>query len=126
MVPRYNDLHDTAHSVGLQHITVSFNRFLAYFAEARARQYQRDSQANEDEETRSNVEATSLMIFIIDTYCIIIYKMAEPVRVSVVDVSGDTAEDTWPLLVEAVKAADFVAIDLELSGLGNRKALRAK
>ena len=70
--------------------------------------------------------ATSLMIFITDTYCIIIYKMAETVRVSVVDVSGDTAEDTWPLLVESVKAADFVAIDLELSGLGNRKSLRAK
>ena len=52
--------------------------------------------------------------------------MAETVRVSVEDVSGDTAEDTWPLLVEAVKAADFVAIDLVLSGLGNRKALRAK
>ena len=72
------------------------------------------------------MEATSLMIFISDTYCIIIYKMAETLRVSVVDVSGDTAEDTWPLLVEAVKASDFVAIDLELSGLGNRKALRSK
>ena len=74
------------------------------------------------------MEATSLMIFITDIYCIIIilYKMAETVRVSVVDVSGDTAEDTWPLLVESVKAADFVAIDLELSGLGNRKSLRAK
>ena len=46
--------------------------------------------------------------------------------ISVVDVNGDTAENTWPLLVESVKASDFVAIDLELSGLGNRKALRAK
>ena len=52
--------------------------------------------------------------------------MAETLRVAVVDVNGDTAEDTWPLLVEAVKAADFIAIDLEMSGLGNRKALRAK
>ena len=72
------------------------------------------------------MEATSLMIFISDTYCIIIYKMAETLRVSVVDVNGDSAESTWPLLVESVKAADFVAIDLVLSGLGNRKALRAK
>ena len=52
--------------------------------------------------------------------------MAETVRVSVADFNGDTAEDTWPLLVESVKAAYFIAIDLELSGLGNRKALRAK
>ena len=74
------------------------------------------------------MEATSLMIFITDTYCIIIiYKMAETkLRVSVVEVNGDTAENAWPLLVEAVKAADFIAIDLEPSGLGNRKALRAK
>ena len=48
------------------------------------------------------MEATSLIIFITNTYCIIIYKMAETVLVSVVDVSGDTAEDTWPILVEAV------------------------
>ena len=58
------------------------------------------------------MEATSLMIFISDTYCITIYKMAETLRVSVVDVNGDSAESTWPLLVESVKAADFVAIDL--------------
>lgn len=52
--------------------------------------------------------------------------MADTLRVTVVDVSGDTAENNWPLLVEAVKIADFIALDLELSGLGNRKALRAK
>ena len=53
--------------------------------------------------------------------------MAETkLRVSVVDVNSDTAENAWPLLVEAVKASDFVAINLELSGLGNTKALRAK
>ena len=97
-------------------------------AEARAREYQRDGQANEDEETGSNVESNQPndIHYRYDTYCIIIYKMAETLRVAVVDVNGDTAEDTWPLLVEAVKAADFIAIDLELSGLGNRKALRAK
>ena len=53
-------------------------------------------------------------------------KMADPLRVTVMDVSGDTAKDNWPRLVTAVKAADFIALDLELSGLGNRKALRAK
>ena len=52
--------------------------------------------------------------------------MADTLRAVVVDVSCDTAEDNWPLLVEAVKAAGFVALDLELSGLGNRTALRAK
>lgn len=52
--------------------------------------------------------------------------MADALRGTVVDVSRDTAKDNWPILVKAVKAADFIALDLELSGLGNRKALRAK
>ena len=55
-----------------------------------------------------------------------------------VDVNSDTAVQTWPLLLEAVQKADFIALDLvgseltmlfaqmlhfcllqELSGLGN-------
>ena len=73
------------------------------------------------------METTALIICIArSTYCITVYKMADTLCAAVVDVSCDTAEDNWPLLVEAVKAAGFVALDLELSGLGNRRALRAK
>lgn len=42
--------------------------------------------------------------------------------VPLVDVNVSTASTTWPLLLKAIGSADFISVDLELSGLGHASA----
>ncbi|XP_061587235.1 target of EGR1 protein 1 [Cololabis saira] len=52
--------------------------------------------------------------------------MASSLMVPVIDIHNGNLKELWPSLVVAIHSSSFIALDTELSGLGNRKALLAE
>lgn len=47
-------------------------------------------------------------------------------KVPIIDVTKENFAQLWPSLTFSIKNASFIALDLELSGIGNRKEINAK
>ncbi|XP_028392038.1 target of EGR1 protein 1-like [Dendronephthya gigantea] len=47
-------------------------------------------------------------------------------NIPVVDVHAENVREYWPGLILAIKSATFIALDLEMSGIGNRKDTMAR
>ena len=47
-------------------------------------------------------------------------------QINVIEINKDSSKDQWRCLIEDLKAAKFVSIDLELSGLGQKGGLKSK
>ncbi|KAK5964982.1 hypothetical protein GCK32_018542, partial [Trichostrongylus colubriformis] len=47
-------------------------------------------------------------------------------QIQVIEVCRTNLDAIWPYLLVSLKQADFIAVDLELSGLGSRQASCAK
>ncbi|XP_046864004.1 uncharacterized protein LOC124457879 [Xenia sp. Carnegie-2017] len=41
--------------------------------------------------------------------------------IPIVDIHAENITENWPSLIFAIKSATFIALDLEMSGIGNRK-----
>ena len=44
----------------------------------------------------------------------------------IIDLTKENIENEWSNLIDSVKKSSFISLDIEMSGLGNRKNLNAQ